>query len=121
MSSLTPTIKHWRSKPTVSRRVSEPMEWPTHSAVDVVSIVDHNSQKSVSAALLKKFCPLTGPGHGRGLHEQFSQVCHSCSGHELRWSLQKANFIRRSFQAERLGLGALAVIVDDGFHNSLDA
>ena len=49
MLSLTPTIKHRRSKQTVSRRVGGPMEWPVHSAVDVVSIVDH-SQESVSTA-----------------------------------------------------------------------
>ena len=43
------------------------MECPTPSAVDVVSIVDHNSRESVSTALLKKFFPLTGLGHWRML------------------------------------------------------
>ena len=49
-------------------------------------------------------------------HERYSY-----SGHELRWPLQNAHFIGHSFQAERPGPGALAVMVDDGFHNLWDA
>ena len=45
----------------------------TPSAADAVSIVDRNSQESVSTALLKKFCPVTGPGHGRGPDEHLSR------------------------------------------------
>ena len=82
-----------------------------------MSIVDHNSQESVSRALLKKFCPLTGPGQGRGPDEHFPMsatrtLVMSSAG---RWSLQNANFIRHVFQAERLGLRALAVIVVSTF------
>ena len=43
---------------------------PAPSAVDVGVIVDH-SQESVSTALLRKFCPLRGPGHGRGPDDRF--------------------------------------------------
>ena len=82
-----------------------------------MSIVDHNIQGSVSTVFLKKFRPLTGPGHGANARPAFSHECHSYAGHELRWPLQDADFIGHSFQAGRLGLGALAVIVDNGSHN----
>ena len=52
---------------------------------------------------------------------QFSHECHSYAGYELRWRPQNAYFIRHFFQAERLGLRALALIVDDGFHFPPDA
>ena len=121
MSSVTSTIKHWRSKPTVSHRVSEPMAWSTPSAVDVVSIVDHNSQESVSTALLKEVLPADKARTRAWARRAFSQECHSSADHELRWSLQNANFITPLFWAERLGLGVLAVIVDDDFHGPSDA
>ena len=34
-------LGRWRSTPTVSHQVSEPMDWPTPAAVNVVSVVDH--------------------------------------------------------------------------------
>ena len=52
---------------------------------------------------------------------QFSHECHSYAGHELRWPPQNAYFIRPFFQADRLGLRALALTVDDGFHFPPDA
>ena len=51
----------------------------------------------------------------------FSHEFHSCACHELFWPPQHAYFIRRFFQAERLGQRALALIVDDGFHFPPDA
>ena len=50
-----------------------------------------------------------------------SHECNSYSGHELRWPPQNSYFIRHFFQAERLGLRALALIVDHRFHFPPDA
>ena len=134
MSSVTSTIKtpeneehdvaivsRWRSAPTVSHQVSEPIDWPTPAAVDVVSIVDHTSQESVCTALLvkellKKFFPLTGPGHVLGPDDHVPSSATLVLVMTSAGCFQNANFIRQFFQAERLGLGALAVIVDDDFH-----
>ena len=134
VSSVTSTIKtpeneehneavvgRWRSKQTVSHQVSEPIGWPTPAAVDVVSIVDHRSQESVCTALLvnellKTFFPLTGPGHVLGPDEHLSRSATLVLVMSSAGCFQNPNFIRQLFEAEKHGLEALAVIVDDNFH-----
>ena len=59
MSPTTKSSIGSRSRPSRTQRDN------TLSAVDVGVVVDH-SQESVSTALVKGFCQLTVPGHGRG-------------------------------------------------------
>ena len=58
-------VRHWRSCPTVSHQVIEPVDWSTPGAVAVVSVAEHTNQESVCTALLltklfEEFLPLDG-------------------------------------------------------------
>ena len=88
---------HWRSRETVSHLVSEPLGCSTPAAVTVVSIVDHTNQESVCTALLvrellKRFFPLTGPGHVLGPDENLLAACH-----ELQRVLPEAELCAPAF------------------------
>ena len=103
-----------RSTPSRTQRENTP------SAVDVGIVVDH-SQESVSTALLKEFCQLTGLGHGRGHADRLLKsatriLAMSPAG---RFRTQTSSDV--SSHSEGLGIGAFAVIADDSFHNPWDA
>ena len=76
MSPTTKSSIGSRSRPSRTQRDNTP------SAVDVGVVVDH-SQESVSTALLKEFCQLTVPGHGRGHAKHFpmsaTRILVTCS------------------------------------------
>ena len=119
-------VRHWRSGPTVSHQVIEPVEWSTPAAVTVVSIVDHTNQEAVCTALLvrellKTFFPLTGPGHVLGPDENLPRDASLLLVMSSTACFQKPSFVRQLFQAERLGMGAIPIIVDDSFQFPSDA
>ena len=119
-------VGRWRVLPTVSHLVSEPVEWSTPAAVDVVSIVDHTNQESVCTALLvkellKRFFPLTGPGHVLGPDESLPRSATLVLVMSSTDCFLRPSFVRQLFQAERLGVGAVPVIVDDRFQFPSDA
>ena len=72
-------------------------------------------------SLVEGSCQLTVPGHGRGhaKHSPMSATRILVMRSAGRFKMQK--YIRHSFQAEGLGIGALAVAADRGFHNPRDA
>ena len=116
----------WRPGQTVSHLVTEPMEWSTPAAVTVVSIVDHTKQESVCTALLvrellKKFFPFTGPGHVLGPTENLPTNATLLLVMSSNGCFQREAFIRQLFQVERLGIGAIPLIVDDSFQFPSDA
>jgi len=119
-------VNQWRSGPTVSHLVTEPVEWSTPAAVTVVSIVDHANQESVCTALLvrellKSFFPLSGPGHVLGPNENLPQNATLLLVMSSNGCFQRPGFVRQLFQAEHLGIGAIPIIVDGGFHFPSDA
>ena len=113
-------VSHWRSGPTVSHHVSEQADWSAPATVAVVSVVDHTNQEAVCTALLvrellKKFFPLTGPGHVLGPEENLPRNATMLLVMSSNGCFQRPYFVRQLFQAERLGIGAIPVIVDDSF------
>jgi len=113
-------VNLWRPGPTVSHVVAEPIEWSTPAAVTIVSIVDHTNQESVCTALLvrellKRFFPLTVPGHVLGPNENLPTNATLLLVMSSNGCFQRQGFVRQLFQAERLGIGAIPVIVDDSF------
>ena len=116
---------HWRSRQAISHLVSEPVGWSTPAAVAVVSIVDHTNQESVCTALLvrellKRFFPLTGPGHVLGPDENLPESATLLLVMSSNGCFQRPSFVRQLFQAERRGIGALPIIVDDRFQYPSD-
>ena len=105
MSPTTKSSIGSRSRPSHTQRDNTP------SAVDVSLVV---SNLSVSTALLQEFCQLTVPGHGRGHADRFPTsatrilVVSSAGASECKLH-------QTSFQAEGIGIRALAVIANDGF------
>ena len=119
-------VCHWRSRETVSHLVSEPRGWSTPAAVTVVSIVDHTNQESVCTALLvrellKRFFPLTGPGHVLGPDENLPASATLLLVMSSNGCFQRPSFVRQLFQAASRGIGAIPVIVDDSFQFPSDA
>ena len=119
-------VSLWRPGTTVSHMVTEPMEWSTPAAVTVVSVVDHTNQESVCTALLvrellKKFFPFTGPGHVLGPDENLPANATCLLVMSSNGCFQRQSFVRQLFQAERLGIGAIPIIVDGSFQFPSDA
>ena len=119
-------VCHWRPRETVSHLVSEPRGWSAPAAVTVVSIVDHTNQESVCAALLvrellKRFFPLTGPGHVLGPDENLPASATLLLVMSSNGCFQRPSFVRQLFQAASRGIGAIPVIVDDSFQFPSDA
>ena len=115
------TVNQWRSGPTVTHLVTEPVEWSTPAAVTVVSIVDHTNQESVCTALLvrellKSFFPLSGPGHVLGPDENVPTNATLLLVISSNGCFQRPGFVHQLFQAERLGIGAIPIILGDVFH-----
>ena len=91
-----------------------------------MSIVDHTNQEAVCTALLvrellKTFFPLTGPGHVLGPDENLPRDASLLLVMSSTACFQKPSFVRQLFQAERLGMGAIPIIVDDSFQFPSDA
>ena len=119
-------VCHWRSRKTVSHLVSEPTRWFAPAAVTVVSIVDHTNQESVCTALLvrellKRFFPLTGPGHVLGPDENLPASATLLLVMNSNGCFQRPGFVRQLFQAASRGIGAIPVIVDASFQFPSDA
>ena len=119
-------VCHWRSRNTVSHLVSEPRGWSAPAAVTVVSIVDHTNQESVCTALLvcellKRFFPLTGPGHVLGPDENLPASATLLLVMSSNGCFQRPSFVRQLFQAASRGIGAIPVIVDASFQFPSDA
>ena len=118
-------VSHWRSRQAISHMVSEPEEWSTPVAVAVVSIVDHTNQESVCTALLvrellKRFFPFTGPGHVLGHDEHLPESTTLLLVMSSNGCFQRPSFVRQLFQAEKRGIGAVPIIVDDRFQHPSD-
>merc|ERR1712136_1765 len=119
-------VSQWRSGPAVTHRVTEPTGWSTPDTVAIVSIVDHTNQESVCTALLvkellKKHFPLTAPGHVLGPEEIVPKSASLLLVMSSNGCFQRSSFIRQLFQAERLGIGAIPIIVDESFQFPSDA
>ena len=119
-------VRPWRSGPVVSHQVIDPSRWFTPDGVLVVSIVDHSSQESVCTALLvrellKKIFPFTGPGPLLGPDEDLPASATTLLVMCSNGCFLKPAFVRQLFQAEARGMGAIPIIVDEGFHFPSDA
>ena len=81
-------VDQWRSGPTVTHLVTEPVEWSTPAAVTVVSIVDHTNQESVCTALFgeettEELLPLVGTRPRTRTRRERANECHAAARHEL--------------------------------------
>ena len=119
-------VRHWRSEPTVSHEVTRLHGWSAPASATVVSIVDHTNRESVCTALLvrellKKFFPLTAPGHVLGPDEDLPRSATLLLVMSSNGCFQRPSFVRQLLQAEGRGIGAIPIIVDGSFHFPSDA
>ena len=97
---------------------SERTHGPTPPAVDGVSIVDHNSQESVSTALLTKLCSRTWPEHSIGPDEHLPRsAIHVLIMSSAGPLLDSERPLHHMFVPSRKGWRLWRLILDNVFHN----